>query len=292
MRILLTADLHANVPIRLKERGTRAIEQFAAAVREVQPDAVVVAGDIADVYWAHDCMLELREAVGDRPLAVCLGNHDYWVQRGRDRYDNLEAILQEVWRPICAQFGAILLDVENADWGDFTVVGGYGHYYLGLAIPDLEFGGTPITRENYLEGGIGRVFWNDFRMIPHCAEHLETEARAQAAGIRQRLAAATSDGRRVIVATHTLPWDALNGFPRRGSELDMLAAYNGNAQVGEVMAEFAPSIDLLVCGHTHRRVEERPIAGIPRCLNLGADYGVFAGIVFDTENSSITWIGG
>ena len=52
----------------------------------------------------------------------------------------------------------------------------------------------------------------------------------------------------------------------------------------------AASIDFLMCGHTHMPVSERDICGIP-CLNVGADYGIFRGVIYDTLAKSIRWVG-
>lgn len=293
MRVLLTSDLHLNIPARCSYRGTLGVEQFAAALREQRPDAVVIAGDVGTAEHARHWMRQLRDAVGDCTLAVCLGNHDLWLPpEQHHRHPTLASVVQDYWRLACSEVEAILLDETNADLGEVVVVGGYGHYDLGLASPDLHIGGTRITREIYLEGGFGSLFWNDFRLIPHCAERLDEEALAQAAGLRHRLAEAAADDRRILVATHTLPWRGLNGHPLDGSESDILAAYSGNSLVGQVMEQFAGCVDLLVCGHTHVKVIEREMAGLPRCLNLGGDYGLFRGVVFDTRSLSITWLEG
>lgn len=92
------------------------------------------------------------------------------------------------------------------------------------------------------------------------------------------------------MATHTCPWLQLNGHPRRGDALDMLAAYSGNSRIGDLLARHAGQIDLLACGHTHHVVRETTLHGV-RSLNIGADYGIFRAVIFDTRDRSVRWIG-
>ena len=44
-----------------------------------------------------------------------------------------------------------------------------------------------------------------------------------------------------------------------------------------------------MCGHTHYRVKEQLIHGIPS-LNVGADYGIFRGVIYDLETKGIRWV--
>jgi hypothetical protein len=134
------------------------------------------------------------------------------------------------------------------------------------------------------------LFWNDFRCIPNCGTRVRAEAIEQAKGIAKRMDQAISGGKRLLVAVHTCPWRELNGHPLRGNEQDILSAYSGNSQVGKAMEKRNKHIDLLVCGHTHMPVREQVLHGI-WSLNVGADYGRFRGVVYDTAARSIRWIG-
>lgn len=289
MKILFTADLHLDIPARHPRTGRTAFEDFEAAIESNRPDAVVVAGDIGSLYRAEEYLPRLRVAAGDVPLAITLGNHDCWLDSsGHGEFPTLEEIVNCFWRPEARFFKITLLDVENLNLGGVTIVGGYGHFDLGLAEPELTIGGTRVTEDVYLSGGMGGLFWNDFCYIPNCAASLKAEARIQAEGIGRRLNEA--DSSRLIVVTHTCPWRELNGHPLRGNEQDILLAYSGNSLVGEVLEMESKRIEIAVCGHTHRPVREREIHGV-RSLNIGADYGVFRGILYDTCTRRIEWIG-
>jgi predicted phosphodiesterase len=291
MKILLTADLHLNIPARHRRTGRTNIEALAEETAAHRPDAVVVAGDIGVPERAPEYLAAVRMAVGNRPLAFCLGNHDHWIPPGQhDRFATLRSLREKCWEPSAAAVGAVLLDGGNAFWNEVTVCGGYGHFDLGHAEPGLCVAGRPVTRDDYLSGGMAGAVWNDFAFIPGCAVRLEVEARAQAAGIGKRLCAAGAERKPIVVVTHTCPWRELNAHPLRGSAADLFQAYSGNSLVGEILSRQASAVDLLVCGHTHRPVRETEIHGI-RSLNIGADYGIFRGIVYDTQTRTIQWIG-
>lgn len=289
MRLLITADLHLNIRATNRRTGRSVLESLAESISAERPDAVVVAGDLGSPEAAARHLRALRETVGDLPLAVTLGNHDFWLpEHLHPHFDSLALITERYWAAPARDCGIVLLDAENMTVGDCAVVGAYGHFDLGLAYPGLEVRGRRVTTEDYMSGWAGRFYWNDFEQIPRCAQDLQIEAERQAEGLARRLAHACES--RLVVATHTCPWRELIGHPRRGADLDMLAAYSGNARVGQVLEQFAELIELAVCGHTHHFVEETALRGI-RCLNVGADYGIFRGITYDTTDRSIRWVG-
>ena len=284
-KILFTADLHLNIETR-SSRGLTILEEFAEAVEREKPDAVVIAGDLSTPSRAVPHIAAIRKAAGDRPLAVTLGNHDFWTGSvtGKD-FHLLENTITEFWEKPCRDNGVVLLDRENALWGEIAIVGGYGHFDLGLAWPNLRLDGKRVTREVYLAG----ARWNDFRFIPGCAEFLKVNARAQAAGIASRLDQAIAEKKRILMAVHTCPWAQLNGHPKSGTYTDIFTGYSGNSLVGKEIEKRAASVEFLICGHTHYRVKEQLIHGIPS-HNVGADYGIFRGVVYDVKTKEIRWI--
>lgn len=291
MKILFTADLHLNMPVRSPRTGRTAFDVFAEVVHNENPEVVVVAGDIGTPTRAAQHLTAIRQVVEGRQLAIALGNHDFWLDKGiHEEFSCLHQVATQFWREPARNVGAVLLDLENADLGDVVAVGGYGHFDLGLAERDLRVRGARVTEDIYLSGGMGDLFWNDFRYIPNCGTRLQAEAGEQVAGITSRLNAAIAKGRRILVAVHTCPWRELNGHPLRGNELDILSAYSGNSLLGKEIEKCAGSVEFLACGHTHMPVRERMLNGIP-CLNVGADYGRFRGVIYDTKDQRIQWVG-
>ena len=291
MKILFTADPHLNIPATNRRTGLYALEVFKKYVDYEKPDVVVVAGDIGSPKRAANHLAEIRELVGDRLLAITLGNHDFWLDSlGHAQYSCLDQVVTRYWQEPARDVGAVLLDRENADLGDLTLVGGYGHFDLGLAEPDLHVRGIRITKDIYHSGGMDGLFWNDFRFIPNCATRIQAEAEEQAARIAARMDDAISKGKRLLMAIHTCPWRALNAHPVTGDPTDILSAYSGNSLLGREIEKRAAAVDFLMCGHTHKVVLEQKIHGIP-CVNVGADYGIFRGVIYDTETRQIQWIG-
>ena len=291
MKILFTADLHLNIHASNPRSGRSAMEDFAEAIRREKPNVVVVAGDIGAAGHAARHLTEIRNAVGDRPLAITLGNHDFWLSSiGHAQFSNLDQVVTRYWREPARDLNIVLLDSENLDLGEIVVVGCYGHFDLGHAEPGLHVGGIEVTEDTYLSGGMDGLFWNDFRYIPNCARGIREEAREQADGIALRMDAAIAAGKSLLIATHTCPWRELNGHPLRGDASDILSAYSGNSLLGRKIESRANHIDFLLCGHTHKRVREQCLHNI-RCLNVGADYGQFRGVVYNTANKIIRWVG-
>lgn len=285
MKILFTADLHVNIEVK-SLRGRDILDEFAEIVTMENPDAVVIAGDLSTPSNAAIHIAAIRKAVGNRPLAVTLGNHDFWTGSVEGKnFHILENTITEFWEKPCRANDVVLLDRENALWGEIAVVGGYAHFDLGLAWPNLRLDGNRVTKESYLAG----ARWNDFWSIPSCAEFLLVNARAQADGIASRLDQAIAAKKRILVATHTCPWKQLSGHPRAGDYTDLFTAYSGNSLVGKEIEKRAVNVEFLMCGHTHYAVREQLIHGIPS-LNVGADYGVFRGVIYNVRTKRIRWV--
>ena len=292
MKILFTADLHLNIPARSRRTGHTAFSAFAESVSQENPDAVVVAGDIGIPGRSAEYLGAIRKVVGERPLAVCLGNHDFWVPQSEHReFASLNEVVAKYWREPARAAGAVLLDDENADLGEVVVCGGYGHFDLGLAIPNLQVRGLRITEQIYLSGRLGGLSWKDFPNIPNCGTRLQADARDQAAGIARRIDKVIAVGKRVLVAVHTCPWAELNGHPLHGNEVDILPAYSGNSLVGNELERRAAAIEFLICGHTHAPVRKRAMHGIPQVMNVGGDYGYYRGVIYETADRSLRWVG-
>lgn len=93
MRLVWTTDLHLDL-------ATGAVfHAFCHALREEQPDALLVGGDIAEAPVLQAYILKMREQTGDIPIYFVLGNHDYYhgaVQEVRDQITALCRITPNV----------------------------------------------------------------------------------------------------------------------------------------------------------------------------------------------------
>ena len=110
-------------------------------------------------------------------------------------------------------YDVVLLDLENLSLPGITVVGGYGHYDLGFAVPDLAYDGVRVTEEDYLRGSPSAgspMRWRDFQLMPR-GLHPHEVALEQVEGMKTRLS--ETGASRLIAVLHTPPFEELLGLP-------------------------------------------------------------------------------
>jgi 3',5'-cyclic AMP phosphodiesterase CpdA len=287
MKLLITSDLHL-------VRVWRPIVLTALGqwVREASPDALVIAGDIAVACDADTALRELRRVFPHGPIIVALGNHDFWGgAAGGCR--TLEATVERFWQDPAQRYQVTLLDQENFAADELVLVGGYGHYDLGFAVPRLRYAGKIVTQDHYLRGRPPietPLRWRDFDWMPPAGNVLGIAA-AQVEAVQSRIAAA--NGRRFFLVLHTPPFEELLGIPD-GSLLDsedppiraFFRAYLGNRAMGEMLRRHAARIAGVACGHTHRAAGPVDLGGFAG-LNIGSDYGVPRGFIIDTKEPAM-----
>jgi Icc-related predicted phosphoesterase len=276
VKILFTADLHL-----LRATQERTLLKVREWVTRHRPDAFVVAGDLSSAQQAADTLKKLRGCFPEGPLAICLGNHDFWiVNRSRRECDSLSGIIDRYWVPAAKSLDITLLDVGNLHLQDIVIVGGYGHYDLGFALPGLAYDGILVTEEDYLRGypwASSVLRWRDFQFMPN-EQHPREVAREQVEGVRKRLLEVGNS--RTVVVLHTPPFEELIGIPpfsapppdSAPSVYAFFRAYLGNRSMGILLREARGNLVAVVCGHTHRRAG--PInLGNTIGINIGSDYG-------------------
>jgi Icc-related predicted phosphoesterase len=288
MRILFTADLHL-----LPGSDERILLKVSEWVTLYEPAALVVAGDLATALNAESTLRNLRQFLPNGRIAICLGNHDFWLPdfvRGECR--SLSDVIERFWKPAAKEFDITLLDVANLYLPGLAIVGGYGHYDLGFAIAGLSYDGVPVTQADYLKGWISSkptLRWRDFGLMPSNLYPDEVAAE-QVAGVRRRLAAV--DECQVIVVLHTPPFEALLGVPSAGSYAlqetpsvyAFFRAYLGNRSMGEFLEREPKNVAAVVCGHTHRQAGPISLTGLRAVgINVGSDYGAPRGVVFESD---------
>jgi Icc-related predicted phosphoesterase len=288
MKILFTADLHL-----LRATQERTLLKVREWITRYRPDAFVVAGDLASAQQASDTLQSLRRCFSEGPIAVCLGNHDFWMlDHSRREVASLSGVIDRYWVPAAKSFDIVLLDVENLQLQDVAIVGGYGHYDLGFAFPGLAYDGIPVTEDDYLRGtpsASSVLRWRDFQFMP-TEQRLQEIAREQVEGVRQRLSAAGNA--RTIVVLHTPPFEELLGVPPSStpaatgtpSIYAFFRAYLGNRSMGHLLKEAGDNLIAVVCGHTHRTAG--PInLGSAIGINIGSDYGVPKAALFSCDSN-------
>jgi Icc-related predicted phosphoesterase len=286
MKILVTADTHL-----LKATEKKTLELLRKWVVDRRPDALLIAGDLSSASHAEHTLEQLRVCLPDGPIAVCLGNHDFWLHDAvRPEFHSLEQVIEHFWIPAAKRFDVTLLDVQNCTLDNLTIAGGYGHYDLGFAVPDLVYDGVQVTEEDYLAGHprVGTALrWRDNQFMP-AAFDLRALAAKEVSDLRRRLLAAKSS--RILAVLHTAPFEELLGVvkltdrPRQDppSEYAFFRAYLGNRAMGDLILEFRQQLVGVVCGHTHRAAGPIDISGITG-INIGSDYGDLKGAIYSSD---------
>ena len=290
MKLLVTSDLHL-VP-QWQEIVLSRLRDWITAHR---PDGLVIAGDLSVSPQAAQSLRYLRDIFPNGPIALTLGNHDFWLEPGNGCH-SLAEVIDRCWKPAADQFAISLLDLENLPLGEITLVGAYGHYDLGFRCPDLRYQGALVTREDYLGGKppIPTLLrWRDFFRMPRNLD-LESVAQEQVRNLQVRLRSVAE--KRALVIVHTPPFAALLGIPDIGtvnleapSVYTFFRAYLGNEQMGTMLRQEKDRIVGVVCGHTHREVSPKDLDDFFG-VNIGSDYGEPSAYLFETQTSWLTKI--
>lgn len=292
MKLLVTSDLHL-----VRRWRDIVLSKLAEWIARYRPQGLVIAGDLSIAPEATNSLKFLRDIFPGGPIAVTLGNHDFWSESGTG-CRSLAEVIDRWWKPPADQFGVSLLDVENLSVGEVTLVGTYGHYDLGFRCPDLRYEGALVTREHYLAGKpptTTSLRWRDFHHMPPKLD-LAAVAREQVRDLQARLRSVTE--KRAFVITHTPPFAALLGIPEIStvnletpSVYTFFRAYLGNEQMGKMLRQEQGRIVGVVCGHTHREVPPLDLGGFFG-FNIGSDYGAPVAYLFETETNHLTKISG
>jgi Icc-related predicted phosphoesterase len=287
VKILFTADLHL-----LRATQDRTLLKVREWITRYRPDALVVAGDLSSAQQAGDTLKSLRGCFPKGPIAVCLGNHDFWMLDNtlRKERNSLSSIIERYWAPAAESFDVVLLDGGNLQLQDVAIVGGYGHYDLGFAVPGLAYDGIRVTEEDYLRGSPSAdspLRWRDFQFMPR-ELHPREIARGQVESVRKRLSEVGNA--RTIVVLHTPPFEELLGVPPLNalpadlnpSIYAFFRAYLGNRSMGNLLRQARDKLVAVVCGHTHRRAGPLNLEGMTG-INIGSDYGAPKGALYSCD---------
>jgi Icc-related predicted phosphoesterase len=288
VKILFTADLHL-----VRATHERTLLKVREWITRHRPDALVVAGDLSSAQQAAETLKSLRDCFPKGPIAVCLGNHDFWIlDDSRKEFTSLAAVIDRYWAPAAESVDVVLLDQGNLHLQGLTIVGAYGHYDLGFALPGLAYDGVLVVEDDYLRGTPSTssvLRWRDFQFMPVGGD-LREIAREQVEGVRQRLSEAGNSG--TIVVLHTPPFEQLLGVPPLSalpassspSAYAFFRAYLGNRSLGVLLQESRNSPVAVVCGHTHRAAGPMDLGGSVG-INIGSDYGVPRAALFCSDSN-------
>jgi Icc-related predicted phosphoesterase len=283
----------------LRSTQQRTLWKIREWISQHRPDAFVVAGDLSNAQQAGETLESLRDCFPKGPIAVCLGNHDFWMHDfSRKEVTSLSEIIDRYWAPAAKSLDVVLLDRENLHLQDVEIVGGYGHYDLGFAFPNLAYDGVSVTEKDYLRGApspSSALRWRDFQFMPD-DQQLRAIALGQVVGVQQRLSEVGNS--RTIVVLHTPPFEELLGVPLISevqpnsppSVYAFFRAYLGNRAMGNLLREARQDLVAIVCGHTHRAVGPIKL-GRTIGINIGSDYGAPKAALFSSDANRFERLG-
>jgi len=254
MRGVWATDIHLNF-LRPHERAV-----FYQNIRETQPDAVFITGDIAEAPCLRELLHELQHAI-DVPLYFVLGNHDFY-------HGSIETVRRDIQDWCLTQSGLTYLSssglieltpktvlIGHDGWGD----GRLGNYQQSpVRLSDQE-----VIR--------------DFQGLDRDAVlfKLQDLGDGSAAYFREVLPKALDSYEQVVCLTHVPPFKEACWYEGKMGNDDWLPYFTCQA-VGEVLLEVAqaqPDSQVTVfCGHTHHAGVVNVLPNL-KVITGSAEYG-------------------
>ncbi len=269
MRIVVTSDLHYCAWHQAQ------VDAFLPQVAALEPDLLVLAGDVAEGPDWFDACLGRFAALGC-PRAVIAGNHDVWSRLGKGGPDS-RALLEGVLPSLAGRHGFVWLERDSIRIGDVVVAGSLAWYDYSAADPRLGRGAAEYARRKAEFNADG---WN--------VDWPETDPQMAARlgdGLVERVlaAAARPDVREVVVVTHVPVFEAcMRRLPPHepGAERwNFTNAYFGNLTLGARLLEVG-KVRHVVSGHTHCGGDWTLPGGV-RAQVVASDYGEPAAVVIE-----------
>ncbi len=280
MRILVTADLHYDIP-----RSRDPARRLAGRVCALGGDAFVLVGDAAgaDPTPLRRCLRLFAGFDGRRFLVA--GNHCLWCREGETSLQRYEQLLPRV----AAEEGFHLLDhapvvldavglAGSVGWYDYSFrdesLGIPEAFYRAKVAPgaaahlgrhdDLLEAHRDVLTEAHMRMGTRWMDGRHVRLGVSDEEFLEDLA----AKLSRHLAQIAGRVERIVAFVHHLPFADL--VPKgRPAPFAFAAAYMGAARLGAVLRD-CPKVSHVFCGHSHGPAETT--VGRITVVNIGSTY--------------------
>lgn len=274
IRLAITSDLHYDPAGHLT--SLEQIQWMIQRLKLVEPDAVIIAGDIAHGLNNFETCLRCFESF-EVPIAVLAGNHDIW----RDKNGHDSKSLWEKLLPVATErAGYIWLEAQNLHLGHLAVIGSLAWYDYSAIDPQhahltTEQIALAKTRMN-----------NDAVLIDWEYNDVEFAQQINTA-MQKRLDAANENHsiQSIVVVTHVPILEEQITRNSQDSLWGLSNAFFGNLTVGRPVAQ-SPKVKAVVSGHTHHgRHGVRNRADMPpiKYEVIGSDYGKPDFIVIEVE---------
>ncbi|MBX3081486.1 MAG: metallophosphoesterase [Anaerolineae bacterium] len=233
MRIVVTSDTHYH------PRWHVVLTDFVKRIAALNPDCLIIAGDVGERVEGFMAMLKLFQLV-DCPRLLLSGNHDLWSRGG---YDS-EKLFTEVLPELAHQHGTVWLETENWVYDGIGICGTNGWYDYSGRDPSIALTASQYFAQKRMvmaDGEFINWLWNDVEV-----------ARAMGDAFSQRLRWLDEDEgvRQVIVATHVPCFT--EAIERRPGDFtwNLTNAYFYNLTLGQRITA-SNKVTHVFSGHTH-----------------------------------------
>jgi predicted phosphodiesterase len=254
MRVVWATDIHLNF-LGAEERAL-----FFSSIRDRQPDAVFVTGDIAEAPSLVSLLDEMLRGIRV-PLYFVLGNHDFYhgsiskVRSGLKHHCQVQPGLIYLSTAGMVQLTPTTVVVGHDGWGD----GRYGNYpFSPVRLSDQEL------IEDFQDLDRDAVLGALHALGDEAARYLE-----------ERLDKALASYPHVICLTHVPPFKEACWYQGKPGNDDWLPYFACQA-VGEVLLNVANArpdcLITVLCGHTHHAGFVQMRSNL-RVMTGSAEYG-------------------
>ncbi|MBL0387760.1 metallophosphoesterase family protein [Tumebacillus sp. ITR2] len=229
MKLLILSDLHCdNNHQRL---GKSIVPAVSSYIREVAPDRVLVAGDMAG--GADRCIRYIEELEQNSGVALSYipGNHSIWTDKRTDSWHEYEKLRDHH----SSLIGKPLL--LGTDW---AVIGDMGWY-------DYTYREDSWSREECVSRK--ESYWRDAAFARWGMEDEEVTDR-MLDSFRTQLEAHRD--RRVVFVNHFIPYDDYVPISPRNKVWNMIRPFMGSSRIGDLLDDM-PHVEHVIFGHVHYR---------------------------------------
>jgi 3',5'-cyclic AMP phosphodiesterase CpdA len=255
LRLAWLTDLHFNF------LSYARVEEFLGSVEALEPDAVVISGDISEARDLDQMLSHIDDRL-QRPTFFVLGNHDFYHASIREVRARVESLCEQKPRL---------------------------HYLTGMDEPvELTSSLGLLGHDGWADARLGdyersMVMMNDYRLIAELAVHgkrdrlpiLQALGDEAAAHIRLLLPKALARFEHVILATHVPPLREACWHEGKTSDDEWAPHFTCKAvgdAILEIVRDFPHRQVTVLCGHTHSPGECQPLPNL-HILTGSAKYG-------------------
>jgi 3',5'-cyclic AMP phosphodiesterase CpdA len=275
MRVAITSDIHYHPPWHPR------IDRLVASMQALEPDLLVLAGDIGEPLELFEAGLEAFAPVCEH-RAVIAGNHDLWH---RVSENSSQQLWEELLPQVASKLGYHWLEYRNLILGSLGLCGTIAWYDYSGRHPELELGEDAYEQMKPSVSNDGRFIdwpWTDREFAARIA--LDFGKRLQA--LQQ-----SDDVENIVVVTHVpLFRESLRIYDTPQESL--ANAYYANLPLGRTVLN-CDKVRAIFSGHVHvdrcYKVEGENGASII-AMNVPSDYGSPAVVIWDTITGEATTI--